>query len=169
MEAYSPGRRIQQMAFSIIPSHGIHSLKPVTDAKRSLQKWMKSVSTFITFISLISIAMLCQKEARNLLLFNTKLCPILCDSMNCSTLDFPVRHYLPEFAQTHVHWVSDAIQPPHLLSSPSPPALNLSQHQGLFQWGGSCDIIWALNWVATTLTNTLTSVLPSNSVLQSCY
>ena len=47
--------------------------------------------------------MLCQKEARNLLLFNTKLCPILCDSMNCSTLDFPVHHYLPEFAQTHVH------------------------------------------------------------------
>ena len=46
-------------------------------------------------------------------------------------------HYLPEFAQTHVHWVTDAIQPSHPLSSPSPPAFNLSQHQGLFQWVGS--------------------------------
>jgi len=57
--------------------------------------------------------------------------------MNCSTLGFPVLHYLLEFAQTHVQWVSDAIQPFHPLSSPSPLALNLSQHQGLFQWVGS--------------------------------
>ena len=54
--------------------------------------------------------------------------------MDCSTPDFPVLHYCPEFVQTHVHWVSDAIQPSHPLSSPSAPALNLSQHQGLFQW-----------------------------------
>ena len=60
----------------------------------------------------------------------------LCDPMNCSTPGFPVYHYLLEFAQTHVHWNSDAIQPPHPLSSPS-LALNLSQHQGLFQWFGS--------------------------------
>ena len=57
--------------------------------------------------------------------------------MNCSTPGFPVFHYLAEFAQTHVHWVSDAIQPSHPLSSPSPPALNLSQNQGLFQWVSS--------------------------------
>ena len=57
--------------------------------------------------------------------------------MDCSTVDFPVFHYLPEFAQTHVHWVEDAIQQPHLLSSPSPPALNLSQHQDLFLWVSS--------------------------------
>jgi len=50
---------------------------------------------------------------------------------------FPVLHYLPEFVQTHAHWVSDAIQPSHPLSSLSPPAFNLSQHQGLFQWVGS--------------------------------
>ena len=50
---------------------------------------------------------------------------------------FPVLYYLPEFAQTHVHWVSDAIQRPHPLSSPSPPAFNLSQHRNLFQWVGS--------------------------------
>ena len=49
----------------------------------------------------------------------------------------PVDHQLPEFTQTHVHWVSDAIQPSHPLSSPSPPTFNLSQHQGLFQWVNS--------------------------------
>ena len=51
---------------------------------------------------------------------------------DCSTPGFPVLHYLPAFAQTHVYWVSDAIQPSHPLSPPSPPALNLSQHQGSF-------------------------------------
>ena len=59
-------------------------------------------------------------------------CPILCDSMDCSTPDFPVHHQLPEPAQTHVHRVGDAIQLSHPLLSTSPPAFNLSQHQGLF-------------------------------------
>ena len=57
--------------------------------------------------------------------------------MDCSTPGFPVLLYLPEFGQTHAHWVGDAIQPPHLLSPPSLLALDLSQHQGLFQWAGS--------------------------------
>ena len=57
--------------------------------------------------------------------------------MDCSTPGLPVHHQLPEFIQTHVHWVGDAIQPSHPLSSPSPPSLNLSQHQGLFQWVSS--------------------------------
>ena len=60
-------------------------------------------------------------------------CLILCDAVDCSTAGLPVHHQLLELAQTHVHRVSDAIQPSHPLSSPSPPALNLSQHQGLFQ------------------------------------
>ena len=59
--------------------------------------------------------------------------PTLCNPMNCSTSGLPVHHHLPEFTQTHVHRVSDAIQPSHPLSSPSPPAPNPSQHQGLFQ------------------------------------
>ena len=59
-------------------------------------------------------------------------CLALCDSMNCSSPGLPVHHQLPEFTQTHVRWVGDAIQPSHPLSSPSPPALNLSQHQCLF-------------------------------------
>ena len=61
-------------------------------------------------------------------------CPTLCDPMNRSTPGLPVHHQLPEFTQTHVHWVSDAIQPSHPLSSPSPPVPNPSQHQSLFQW-----------------------------------
>ena len=63
-------------------------------------------------------------------------CPTLCDPVDCTTPGFPVHHQLPELAQTHVHWVGDAIQPSHPLSSPS-PAFNLSQHQGLFQWVSS--------------------------------
>ena len=58
----------------------------------------------------------------------------LCDPMDCSTPGLPVHHQLPEFTQTHVHYVGDAIQPSHPLLSPFPPAFNLSQHQDLFQW-----------------------------------
>ena len=61
-------------------------------------------------------------------------CPTLCNLMNCSMPGLPVHHQLLEFTQTHVLWVGDAIQPSDPLSSPSPPALNLSQHQGLFKW-----------------------------------
>ena len=64
----------------------------------------------------------------------TKSCLTLWDPMDCSMSGFPVLHYLLEFVQTHVHWVRDAIQPSHPLSPPSSPALNLFQHQGLFQW-----------------------------------
>ena len=66
-----------------------------------------------------------------------QLCPNLCHMMECSTTGLPVHHQLPEFTQTHVHCVRDAIQQSHPLSSPSPPAFNLSQHQGLFQCIGS--------------------------------
>ena len=64
-------------------------------------------------------------------------CLTLCNPMNCSTAGLPVHHQLPEFTQTHVHWVSDATQPSHPLSSPSPPAPNPSPHQSLFQWVNS--------------------------------
>ena len=64
-------------------------------------------------------------------------CPTLCDPMDCSTPGLPVHPQLPDFTQTHVHWVRDAIQPSHLLLSPSPPALNLSQYQCLFKWVSS--------------------------------
>ena len=64
-------------------------------------------------------------------------CSTLCDPMDCSTPGLPVHHQLPELAQIHVHWVGDAIQSSHPLSSPSPPTFNLSQHQGLFKWVSS--------------------------------
>ena len=63
----------------------------------------------------------------------TQFCLTLCDPMDCSTPGLPVYHQLPELAQTHVHGDGVAIQPSHPLSSPSPPAFNLSQHQGIFQ------------------------------------
>ena len=87
----------------------------------------------------------------------TQLCPTLCNPMDCRKLGFPVLHYLPEFAQTHVHWVSDAIQPSHPLSSPFLPAPNPSQHQSfptsqLFTSGGP-----------STGVSALASVLPKKS------
>ena len=64
-------------------------------------------------------------------------CLTLCDPMNHSAPGLPVHHQLPEFTQTHIHWVGDATQPSHPLSSASPPAPNPSQHQNLFQWVNS--------------------------------
>ena len=66
-----------------------------------------------------------------------QLCLTLCDPMNRSTPGLPVHHQHSEFSQTRIHWVSDASQPSHPLSSPSPPAPNPSQHQSLFQWVNS--------------------------------
>ena len=84
-------------------------------------------------------------------------CPTLCNPMNHSTLGLPVHHQLPEFTQTHVHRVSDAIQPSHPLSSPSPPAPNPSQHQGLFQWVNSA---WGGQSIGVSAS---ASVLPMNT------
>ena len=67
--------------------------------------------------------------------------PTLCDPMDCSRSCLPIHHQQPELAQTHVHQVSDAVQPSHPLSSPSPPAFNLSQHQVLFQWVHSSHLV----------------------------
>ena len=82
--------------------------------------------------------------------------PTLCDPMNCSTPGLPVLHQLLEFTQTHVHWVGDAIQPSHPLSSPSPPTSNLSQHQGLSN-ESALHIRWPKYWRLASA-----SVLPVN-------
>ena len=76
----------------------------------------------------------------------TQLCLTLCDPMDCSMPGFPVLHYLPELAQAHVHWVSDAIHPSHLLMSPSPPVFNLSQHIRVFSSELALCIRWPKNW-----------------------
>ena len=92
------------------------------------------------------------------IVFCHKLCPTLCDVMDCSTLGFPVPHYLLEFAQTHVHWVGDATPPSHPLLPTSAPALNLSLHQGLYQWvSSSHQVAKVIRFSA------LSSVLPMNS------
>ena len=85
-------------------------------------------------------------------------CPTLCNPMNCSTPGLPVHHQLPEFTQTHVHRVSDAIQPSHPLSSPSPPAPNPSLHQSLFQWVNS--LAWGGQSIGVSAS---ASVLPMNT------
>ena len=86
------------------------------------------------------VSRLCKRiiyHGANPWLSSVQSCPTLWDPMDRSTPSLPVHHQLPKFTQTHVHWVGDAIQPSHLLSSPSHHALNLSQHQGLFKWVSS--------------------------------
>ena len=91
-----------------------------------------------TYLSKSEVRNCCLKTPERMLLLSvTKLCPILCEPIDCRTPGFLVLHYLPEFAQTHVLQVGDAIQPSLPLSSPFPLAFNLFQHQGLFQWVGS--------------------------------
>ena len=102
-------------------------------------------------------------------------CPNLCNAMDCSTPGFPVLYHLRKLAQIHVHWVSDAIQPSHLLLSPSSPAFSLSQHQGLFQWVSSSYqvakvflevaglILFELNCLTSTINSHVEVVTPSKS------
>ena len=90
----------------------------------------------------------------------TQSCPTLCNLMNCSTLGLPVHHQPPEFTQTHVHRVSDAIQPSHPLLFPSPPAPNPSQHQSLFQWLFQSLFPWGGLSIGVSA---LASVLPMNT------
>ena len=87
----------------------------------------------------------CYDPVISIVVFGHKLCPTLCDAMDCSTPGFPVLHYLLEFAQTHVHWVSDAIQPSHPLSPLSPPAFNLS-HIWVFSNQSALCIRWPKYW-----------------------
>ena len=93
----------------------------------------------IAFTKSISFVYLCSKyyKQNNQIRSVAQSWPTLCDPMNRSTPDLPIHHQLPEFTETHVHRVSDAIQPSHPLSSPSPLAPNPSQHQSLYQWVNS--------------------------------
>ena len=86
-----------------------------------------------------------------------QLCPTFCDPIECRMAGFPVHHQLPELSQTHIHWVCDAIWPFHPLSSPSPPAFNFSQHQGLFQYVSSSHQVAKVLGVSASA-----SVLPIN-------
>ena len=98
------------------------------------------IPTFLFFFFSASLIIYCMSFPGSSLFSSvqfssvTQSCPTLCDPMNHSTPGLPAHHQIPEFTWTHVHCISDAIQPSHPLLSPSPPALNLSQHQGLFKW-----------------------------------
>ena len=112
---------------------------PLSHQRISMNKCISEIQ--VDFPSIISPHLICSFEApKELWLCKHQFssvaqsCPTLCDPMDCSTPGFPVHHQLLEFTQTQVLWVGDAIQTSHPLSSPSSPAFNLSQHQGLFQW-----------------------------------
>ena len=114
---------------------GNKSLAKKKKSEKCAFKWcLASITTFIYECIPIS-----NSKVQHSVQFSsvTQSCPTLCDPMNRSTPGLPAHHQLPESTQTHVHWVGDAIQPSHPLLSPSPPALNLSQHQGLFKWVSS--------------------------------
>ena len=104
----------------------------------------------VTDYQVISVLSLKESLISGSVQFSRSVVPTLCDPMNRSTPGLPVHHQLLEFTQTHIHGVSDAIQPSHPLSSPSPPAPNPSQHQSLFQlsqpfaWGGQSTGVSAL-------------------------
>ena len=98
---------------------------------RQRMRWLNGITDSMDLISQTDLP---QTDPFSMCISSvTQSCLTLCDPMNHSTPGFPVHHHLPEFTQTHVHRLGDAIQPSHPLSSPSLPAPNLSQHQGLFQ------------------------------------
>ena len=117
-------RRAWQLTPLFLPgeSHGLRSLvgcNPQDCQESDTTEWLYFSLYIISSVQFSSVS---------------QSCPTLCDPMNCSTPSLSVHHQLLEFTQTHVHRVSDAIQPSDPLSSPSPPAFNLYQHQGLFKW-----------------------------------
>ena len=141
--------RVHRVSDAIQPSHPLSSPSspaPNPSQHQSLFQWVNSSHEVAKVLEFQLRA--CKKTWSKIwttivLLFTTvfssvaQSCPTLCDPMNCSTPGLPVYHQLPDFTQTHVHRVSDAIQPSQPLLSPSPPAPNPSQHQSLFQWVNS--------------------------------
>ena len=105
--------------------------------KMSIQAFCLFLNWVVLFVSMLSCLSYLYTLAIKLFSSVAQSCPTLCDPMDCSMPGFPVHHQLPELTQTHVHRVGDAIQASHPLLSPSPPACNLSQHQGLFKWVSS--------------------------------
>ena len=117
---------------------------------------MNNVSTkkFSNLYSLLSSSIMFQFSSV------AQLCPTLCDPTNHNTPGLPVHHQLLEFTQTHVHWVSDAIQPSHPVSSPFPSAPNPSQHQGLFQWVNS--VLYSRTLFISSIYKSLNLLIPAS-------
>ena len=113
----------------LISPNSFYTSEPPPLSSHSFFPLAFSYEALFKFLFLSSFSCCCCSIAQS--------CPTLYNPMDCSKPGFPVFYYLLEFAQTHVHWVDDAIQPSHPLSPPSPPALNLSQQPGLFKWVSS--------------------------------
>ena len=154
LQAQHPQLRIFQQTFRGIPGRAKCNRKKTWDPECGCYElWFQGTARFsfqclrqIHPREITGFTQICQSKAsrRTLLFENVQFSSVqwlsrirLCDPTDCSTPGLPVHHQLPEFTQTHVHLVSDAIQPSHPLLSPSPPAFNLSQHQGLFKWVSS--------------------------------
>ena len=116
-----------------------HKESDMTERLYFISLHFTSLHSSVGQIGTISVLSISLSSERSTVQFSSvaQSCATLCDPMDHGTPSLPVHHQLPEFTQTHVHWVSDAIQPSHPLTSPSPLALNLSQHQGLFKWVSS--------------------------------
>ena len=129
-------------------------------------RWLKALNTE-SVCCIVHIQRLCCYYSVS------QSCPTLCEPMNYSTPGFPILHHLLEFAETHIHWVSDAIQQSHPLSSPSPPAFNLSQHQS-FSNELALHIRWPKYWsfsLSISLSNEYSkaaAAAASAKSLQSC-
>ena len=115
---------VNKVQVSVCISAGVLEGCSISFYLEAWQQHLQSGESQLAFLVLLAFCCLISAVAQ--------LCLTLCNPMDCSTPGFPVLHHLPELAQTHVHGVSDAIQPSHPLLSPSSPAFNLSQHQGLF-------------------------------------
>ena len=121
--------------YNIIWNYSIVSYKYMFKCLQHKQNTVQFSSSYIWFIFMIDIHQTTLQSCFKILVQVSSVAQsYLCDLMNLSTPGLPVHYQLPESTQTHVHWDGNAIQPSHLLSSPLPPAFNLSQHQGLYKW-----------------------------------
>ena len=127
---------LQVKEFRTYPTYGTMQESGLTEIFRRTSPIWRPVSCAFHILNFLSSGLLigssCSLMAAQFGLLSES-CPTLCNSMDCSMPGFPVNHQLSEFAQSHVHLVGDTIQPSHTVSSPSPPAFSLSQHQGLFK------------------------------------
>ena len=143
-------KKINNLAHDMIIIVKLNKCSP--DAKNFINKldW----TSFKFMVQLVKQFSHCLRRSHNSVQFRCLVVSSSLWSMDCNTPGLPVHHQLPEFTQTHVHWVGDAIQPSHPLLSPSPPAFNLSEHQGLFKWVSSshqvAKVLESFQWIFRT-------------------